>query len=136
MNLDKVVEQLKRDEGFSPQSFWDNDQWTYGYGTKASGPGKFISKEDAASALTERTKAAIDDFHVVFAGCVMTEGREHALVNMLFNLGMTKIRKFKNMCAGVRENDWEKAADSAMASLWYKQVGKRAERIVRELREG
>jgi GH24 family phage-related lysozyme (muramidase) len=143
MNINAVVEQLKIDEGFSPKSFWDNDQWTFGYGCKAPGPEARITKEEALPLLTKRTQYAIDDFYDIYAGCAMSEVREHALVNMCFNLGETKLRKFKKMNAAVRANDWERAGNEAENSLWFRQLdikdnGKeeRGERIVRELREG
>jgi lysozyme len=143
MQIDAVVEQLKIDEGFSPKSFWDNEQWTFGYGCKAPGPEARITKAEALPLLVKRAQYAIDDFCDIYAGCAMSEVREHALVNMCFNLGETKLRKFKKMNAAVRADDWEKAADEAKNSDWFSQLSikdngkeERGERIVRELREG
>lgn len=143
MNRTQITAQLQVDEGFAPQSFWDNDQWTYGYGTKASGPGKFISEEEALKVLVVRAQSAIDDFYDIFAGCVMSQHREHALVNMCFNLGETKLRKFHDLIAAVRAQDWPAASAAATDSLWYRQLSirnngkeERAERIVREILEG
>lgn len=143
MNKTQIVAQLQIDEGFSPQSFWDNEQWTYGYGTKATGPGKFISKEEALKALVARTQATIDDFHDIYAGVVMNEVREQALVNMAFNLGETKLRKFPAMNFAIRAGSWGAVAYEAFNSAWFKQLSKpglksieRAERIVWELLTG
>lgn len=143
MNKTQIVAQLQLDEGFSAQSFWDNEQWTYGYGTKAPGPGKFIYKEEALKALTERTDLAIADFHDIYAGVVMNEVREHALVNMAFNLGKTKLRKFSAMNTAIRAGAWGTVAFEAFNSSWFKQLSKpglktieRAERIVWELLTG
>lgn len=143
MNLNALVEQLKKDEGFSPVSFWDRDQFTFGYGCKAPGPGAVIQEHIALALLSIRAKAAADDFYDIFAGCVMSERRELALQNMAFNLGETKLRKFKNMIAAVRRGDWALAAAQAKASLWYRQLSipsnekeERSERIVREILEG
>jgi GH24 family phage-related lysozyme (muramidase) len=143
VNKDVVIAQLQLDEGFSAESFWDNEQWTFGYGCKAPGPGARITKEQATVLLDKRAQYAIDDFYDIYAGCVMTEVREHALVNMCFNLGETKLRKFKKMNAAVRSGNWEKAAAEAKDSAWYTELSipdngqeERAERIVRELREG
>lgn len=143
MDINAVVEQLKKDEGFSPKSFWDHEQWTFGYGCKAPGPEARTTKDEALPLLVKRTQYAIDDFYDIYAGCAMTERREHALVNMCFNLGETKLRKFKKMNAAIRRNDWEAAADEAEDSDWFEELSipdngqeERAERIVRELREG
>jgi len=136
MKLDLIVEQLKKDEGFAPQSFWDNEQWTWGFGTKAPGPGAFISKVDGEKELIARTKVAIEDFYSIFKGVDMSEVRQHAFVNMAYNLGETKLRKFKKMVAAVKALEWGEAAFQAVQSGWYKQVPRRAQRIVLEILEG
>jgi GH24 family phage-related lysozyme (muramidase) len=143
MNKAQVVAQLQFDEGFAPQSYFDNDQWTYGWGCKAPGPGAFITKEKALPILVERVQMAIDDFYDVFAGCVMSERREHAFVNMAFNLGETKLRNFKKMVAAVQQADWGHAAFEAVHSKWFEQLSiqdnkkeERAERIVLEILRG
>jgi lysozyme len=55
---------------------------------------------------------------------------------MAFNLGEWKLRGFKLMKAAIDSRDWEQAANEAKDSLWYRQVGPRAERIVSAIREG
>lgn len=143
MNKEKLIEQLKKDEGFSPVSYWDFDQFTWGFGTKAPGPEARITREEAEKLLAVRAQAAVDDFYDIYAGCVMSERRELALANMAFNLGETKLRKFPKMNAAVRRNDWPRVAKEAKGSRWFTQLStpengreERAERIVRELKEG
>jgi len=136
VNLNAVVEQLKLDEGFSAKSYFDNDQWTWGYGTKAPGPESKITKVEAEALLIPRARLAIEDFYKVFDGVEMCEVRQHAFVNMLFNLGLTKFSKFKKVIKNAKAGDWNEAAAQAQMSLWFKQVGKRAARIVREIKEG
>ena len=41
-------------EGFSPRSFWDFKQWTWGYGTQAPGANATINKAAALTALNSR----------------------------------------------------------------------------------
>jgi lysozyme len=55
---------------------------------------------------------------------------------MLFNLGLTRFLGFQNTIAAIRSGEWSRAASLAKQSLWYKQVGARARRIVRELDTG
>jgi GH24 family phage-related lysozyme (muramidase) len=143
VNKEVVVQQLKFDEGYSATSFWDNDQWTWGHGTKAPGPNRTISREDAAIALSNRVDLAIMDYKQFFTGTEIDEVRAHALVNMLFNLGQSKFGKFVNLIRSVRTNEWGAAAYAAYKSLWFKQLSKpglksieRAERIVWELLTG
>ncbi len=64
------------------------------------------------------------------------EPRQRALVNMAFNLGETKLRRFGRMWTHIRTGDWGLAAQAAKASRWYRQVGARGDRICRMLEEG
>lgn len=139
MDKQVIIDQLKIDEGFSAKSFWDFKQWTWGYGTKApGGPGLPITEEKAEAELSERVDQSIREFGVVFANTPtsINEVREHALVNMLYNLGMKGLLNFKRTLAAIDAGNWKAAANSAKESLWYKQVTKRAKRICNELEKG
>lgn len=138
MNIERLLAQLKADEGFSPTAFWDNEQWTFGYGCKAPGGGSCISEPEACALLEEEMYEAIKDFETLYADCRdnINDIRAEALVNMCFNLGKTKMLKFRKMNAAIRRNDWMDAAHQAVASLWYGQVGNRSKRIVKELATG
>ena len=139
LTIKQLVERIKVEEGFSPKSFWDNEQWTWGYGTKApDGPGLVIDEGDAEGELEKEIWKAIWDYQTVFTSAPpgITEAREESLVSMLFNLGIVKFLKFKNMVNCIREGDWKGAARHAKNSLWYTQVGRRSRRIVKELETG
>ena len=66
----------------------------------------------------------------------LTDGRQRALVNMIFNLGTTGIKSFKMFLAKLQAEDYEGAAQELESSLWFKQVGDRAQRIVNLIRHG
>jgi len=137
MDKEAILAQLKKDEGFSAKSFWDFKQWTWGYGTKApSGPGLLISVEDAEVELSKHVDGTIKAFDKIFAGVEMNEVRQHALVNMIYNLGAAGVLNFHNTLAAIKRGDWKAAAANARQSLWYKQITKRAERICKELERG
>jgi len=139
LTIEQLLERIKEEEGFSPLSFWDNDQWTWGYGTKApGGPGYPINKERAEQDLEGELWGAVDDYKIVF-DCDppgLTEARMESILSMIFNLGRTKFAKFKNMNRYIKEGNWEKAAFHARNSLWYNQVGRRSKRIVKEFDTG
>ena len=138
MDIERLIAQLKSDEGFSPVAYFDNDQWSYGYGCKAPHEGAAISLHDAEALLADRVQLAIRDFEDIYSDCRdnINEVRAEALCNMAFNLGKTKLLKFRNMNAAIRRNDWMDAAHHAITSLWYTQVGSRARRICGELATG
>lgn len=47
------------------------------------------------------------------------------LVNMAFNLGRARLRKFKKMLAAIERHDYGTAADEMVDSKWYRQVKRR-----------
>ena len=62
------------------------------------------------------------------------EAARMAIVDMAFNLGLTKLNKFKKMKAGLMNNDYQTAADEMVNSNWYKQVKSRGPRMVNVMR--
>ena len=62
------------------------------------------------------------------------EAARMAIVDMAFNLGLTKLNKFKKMKAGLMNNDYQTAADEMVDSNWYKQVKSRGPRMVDVMR--
>ncbi len=59
----------------------------------------------------------------------LPEPVRRGLLNMLYNLGLSRLQGFHNMLAALQAGDWEKAATEALASSWAAQVGERAIRI-------
>ena len=53
---------------------------------------------------------------------------------MMFNMGYTRLSKFKGMKRGVDSKDWNAAADEMVDSRWYNQVTNRADRLVIRMR--
>lgn len=52
--------------------------------------------------------------------------RQDVLINMVFNLGITKFLKFKKMIKALKERNYDEVSKQMLDSLWAKQVGKRA----------
>jgi len=48
----------------------------------------------------------------------------------MFNMGRTRLSKFKKFNAAILEGDWKTAAIEGRDSLWYRQVTNRAERLM------
>ena len=138
MNINRLIEQIKKDEGFSPVAFWDNQQPTYGYGCRAEKVGDTITEAEAENLLWDEVEEAIKDFETLYYDCrdQINDVRAEALVNMMFNLGRTKMTKFRKMNHAIELDDWKEASLQAKQSDWYYQVGNRAKRICRELLTG
>ena len=59
----------------------------------------------------------------------LSEERKAVVINMAFNLGETRLSQFKQTLAAINEGRYADAAEGMRNSLWYKQVGLRAERL-------
>lgn len=62
--------------------------------------------------------------------------RELALSNMVFQMGLAGVLKFKKMIAALKIQDWNEAYKQALDSTWYKQTPNRAKRVAEVLRDG
>lgn len=66
----------------------------------------------------------------------LSEARQLVLADMCFNLGVARLTAFKNTLAAMKAGDYEAAADGMLASRWASQVGKRAQKLAKAMREG
>ena len=56
---------------------------------------------------------------------------QHAFADLLFNLGMSRLRKFKKMLKAAENDDIPDIVKEIVNSRYYKQVANRAERNIR-----
>lgn len=61
--------------------------------------------------------------------------RQRVLMNMAFNM-QGKLLTFVNTLAAMRRGDYAAAGDGMLASKWATQVGERATRLAKMMREG
>ncbi len=87
----------------------------------AIGQVEFLFSRDFEAAMSDaRTIVGIDCW------CSLPEDCKIALTDMSFNLGFSKLRKFKKLIAAIVAGDFRSAAAEALNSEWSKQVGARA----------
>lgn len=146
MNRAAVYEQLKEDEGVEYEIYKDH----LGYPT--FGVGHLILEsdpehgQDVGTAISEnRVRECFDkDLDIAIDECVALYDEAFAkfpdevqqiLVNMMFNMGRTRLSKFKKMNAHLLCAAWAAAAEEGRDSLWYKQVPNRAKRLMGRLEE-
>ena len=67
---------------------------------------------------------------------VLNKARREALVDMCFNLGLSRFRKFSKMIEALQRDDFAIAAKEMLSSRWAQQVGKRAAELARIMLEG
>jgi lysozyme len=140
----RVFEQLKIDEGVVYEIYLDH----LGYPTLGVGHlilegdlehgqnvGTKVSEERVKTLFTLDLNTAISECEVLYDDCwdKFPEEVQEILVNMLFNMGRPRLSKFKKMNAALREGDWKTASVEGQDSLWYRQVGNRANRLMSRL---
>jgi lysozyme len=133
-----LVEQLIRHEGLRLFPYLDSatpPRITIGVGRNLTDVG--ISRDEAIMLLMRDIDEATADLErsfLWFAG--LSEARRHALIDMRFNLGPTRFRGFRATLAALAKGDYATAAVQMRASLWARQVGKRAETLARMVEKG
>lgn len=138
MNLERCKEAIKRHEGEVLEVYEDS----LGYLTL--GVGHLIQPNDpehgqpAGTPVSQETVDAYydTDFDKHMDETVHVVGQDvwdelpgdikEVLVNMCFNLGGTRLGKFRNMLTAVEDHDWERMAVEMEDSRWFKQVGRRS----------
>lgn len=139
MNIDKLREQLKIDEGVKYEVYNDHLGYpTFGighlvvegdeeYGKPVGTP---VSEERVNSVFDSDVATYISESKKVFPNLEsLPEEAQQVIVNMCFNMGAPRLGQFKKFIAGVNSGDWNTAAVEMMDSRWAKQVGVRAERL-------
>jgi GH24 family phage-related lysozyme (muramidase) len=59
-----------------------------------------------------------------------SEPRQHAIISLIFQLGITKFMDFENTIAAMKAGDWVKAVHHLESSKWHRQVTARARRVL------
>ena len=129
MNKDKLIEELKRDEGVELRPYKCSAGFlTLGVGRNIEERGITMDESDylLANDITICEEEAIRVFKW-FAD--LTDVRQRAIINMIFNLGLTKLLNFQKFLAAMEAEDWEEAGKQMLDSRWAKQVGNRADRL-------
>jgi lysozyme len=136
MNRDRLAEQLIRDEGLRLKPYLDTvKKLTIGVGRNLSDRG--ITQAEAMMLLNYDMDVADLDCRANFPWFdTIDDVRQGVLVNMCFNLGISRLLKFKNTLALVQAHEYDKASIQMLQSLWAEQVGDRALRLAEQMRTG
>ncbi len=126
---DSITPDLKRDEGLRLKPYiCSAGKTTIGYGRNLDDVG--ITVREAEILLENDIARAIADLNRALPWWHdLPELWQRGLQNQCFNLGLTKLLKFKKMLAALEAGDGERAALEALDSVWAGQVGERAQRI-------
>lgn len=132
-------EQLKIDEGCRITAYQDTvGVWTIGCGhTSGVKKGDKITQAEAEEFLLEDTlEAARDASALPVQFDTLNANRQAVLINMCFNLGLPKMLGFKRTIAAIAMRDFDNAALYMLQSKWAGQVGQRAIRLAKIMKNG
>jgi lysozyme len=136
--MSKLIEQLKRHEGVRTHAYQCTaNMTTVGVGRNIDEDGGIGLSIDEIEFLLENDIKRCKQELISFPWFSQIDSvRQDALVNLCFNLGMTRLLGFKNALTAMSVGDYDKAADEFMDSRWAKQVGSRAEEVCAMIRTG
>lgn len=139
MNIDKLREQLKIDEGVKYEIYLDHLGYpTFGIGhliTEADEEhgkpvGTPITEERVNSVFDKDVEIYVSEAKKVFPKLAeLPSEAQEVIVNMTFNMGAPRLSKFKKFIAAVEARNWDTASVEMMDSRWARQVGNRAVRL-------
>jgi lysozyme len=89
-----------------------------------------ISKEESAYLLDNDLRRVEAELFRTFPWATNLDPVRHAvLMDMLFNLGLSRFIRFRKFLAAMERRDWPLAALEMEDSAWYRQVKSRARRL-------
>ena len=144
MNIDQLREELEVDEGCVYQIYNDHLGYpTFGIGHLVTGHdkehgwsvGTDVDEDRVREVFEQDVQTVLSDCEILYPDFYdLPEEAQLIIANMMFNMGRTRLSKFKGMKRGVDAQDWNAAANEMVDSRWYSQVTNRAERLVQRMR--
>ena len=145
MDSKKLRDQLEIDEGVKYEIYLDH----LGFATCGIGHlvkkddiefgkpvGTKITKERVCELFDQDIKMTIDDCCKLFGGFLqLHEELQQIIANMMFNVGYTRLSKFVKFIKAIKDMDYLEAEKQMANSNWYKQVGNRAKRLCKRMRD-
>ena len=140
-----LEKQLKTDEGVKYEVYSDSrGLLTFGIGhliTKKDPEygkpiGTKVSKERVKEAFKIDLQKVLKELYAWSSDCNTWPSEvKQIIANMMFNLGRTRMDKFKKFKAAVEAKDWKTAAKEMANSKWARQVKDRATRLIDRMRK-
>lgn len=132
----QLVADVKAAEGLRLTAYQDSvGVWTVGFGTNLQA--LTIDATLAEAWLHQKLQEAEREARTFPWFTDLSSRQQRAIVELVYNLGLTRLRKFRRTLAALAEGDYEAASIALGNSLWARQVGPtRAGRIMELIRNG
>ena len=136
--MSKLIEMLRLHEGVRYKEYMCSEGYeTIGVGRNISEGGLGLSKDEVDFLLIndiERVQNELGRSFPWFAD--LDEARRDAMIDIAFNLGLTRLRSFVNALEAMAHGQYDVAANEFMDSRWSQQVGNRAVEVTEMIRTG
>ena len=132
---EELLTQIKQDEGLRLTAYQDTlGNWTIGYGHTPATEGQVWILADAEAALLDDVDRAANDVDMAFPWAeAMGVIRWSVLVNLCFNMGLSRLQEFHMALAAMQAGNYAEAGTQMLNSLWASQVGGRATRLAQQM---
>lgn len=137
MNFREIArEQLRTDEGVKAKPYRDSvGKLTIGCGRNLDDVG--LSSAEIAMLLENDIDRATVDAQALFPTFdELSDNRKAVLVNMTFNLGKERLGLFRKLRRAIAALDFNSAYVEMVSSQWADQVGARATRLAKLMKDG
>ena len=136
--MERLVKMLKLHEGVRNHVYVCTAGYeTIGVGRNISDSGLGLTDEEINILLMNDIERVKKELSTSFSWFVdLDEVRQNAIIDMCFNLGLSRLNQFVKALDGMASKDYDKAADEFMDSRWSQQVGQRAVTVTDMIRTG
>lgn len=137
--MEKLLKMIKLHEGVKSHAYQCTaGKWTIGVGRNIDEEGGLGLSEEEINVLlindVERVKNELTAAYFWFPA--LDEVRQAAMIDMCFNLGLSRLRGFVKAIEAMSRQQYDNAADEFLDSRWASQVGQRAIRVTEMIRTG
>lgn len=126
---------IKHHEGWRSKPYEDTEGiLTIGYGFNIA---QGITREEGEAILDVKLRKLIANAGIRLSLYDSVDStRQIILLDMAYNLGFSRLLKFKRMWKAIKIKDWNKAAEEMLDSRWARQVKGRAIKLAEAMRTG
>ena len=129
-----LLSSVKFHEGLELKPYPDSvGVLTIGYGRNLE---RGITKEEAEFLLLNDLKISKHEAKRMGFYEGLTDNRKDVIVEMIFNLGLTRFKNFKKTIGYINQANHSAAADEMLDSKWADQLGQRAITLSNKFRAG
>ena len=135
--MSKLSDQLRIHEGVRKHVYLCSAGYeTIGVGRNIADSGLGLSDDEIDYLLENDINRCRKELETYSWFSDLDEVRQDALINMCFNLGLSRLANFKNALTSMAVGAYSDAAEHFLDSRWATQVGNRAQEVAHMIRTG